>query len=201
MSRGSVESRMSDGMELACSNVGQDRQQQRCDDVNCWIGTDDEQKIRENGLDEFGQGSDDDGVVEFPDREKDWNNVDADKSSNATNQGKQSDDEAEFEEPRKNGEGVEKVREIGDAFDFCDPDRGVLDQRQIHGGGAGGGAIGSSVFGDASMRFGGVFCSPPFAGGTPIECVGVGFFVVKAPGAGGVECHHGFLSCLLRLSL
>lgn len=128
MSRGSVESRMSDGMELACSNVGQDRQQQRCDDVNCWIGTDDEQKIRENGLDEFGQGSDDDGVVEFPDREKDWNNVDADKSSNATNQGKQSDDEAEFEEPRKNGEGVEKVREIGDAFDFCDPDRGVLDQ-------------------------------------------------------------------------
>jgi hypothetical protein len=128
VARGSVESRMSDGAKFTRANDGKNQPKERDKDVESWIGAKDETKIRENGSDNLGPESDDDGVVEFPDWKEDWHNVGVDKPSDAPKQREQSDDEAELEEPRKDGEGVVEVREIGRASDFSNPDRGVLDQ-------------------------------------------------------------------------
>jgi hypothetical protein len=109
VARGSVESRMSDRAKLPRANDGEDQPKERDEDVSAWIGADDEKKSRENGRDKLCPEVDDDGVVEFPDREDDWRNIGVDEPSDAPNQREQSDDEAELKEPRKNREGVVEV--------------------------------------------------------------------------------------------
>ena len=117
---------MSDSVEFTSANVGEDRPQQWCDDVDRWIGADDEKKIREGGIDEVGPGGDDDGVVQFHNWEEDWYNVGVDEPGHYTDQGKKGNDKAEFEEPRKDGEGIKKVRKIRrGASDFSNPDRDI----------------------------------------------------------------------------
>lgn len=85
VSRWAVESRMSDGAEFTRANIGEDRPQKRCDDVDRWIGADNEQKIGNDRVEELIPEDDDDGVVEFPDREEDWHNMSVDEPSHSAN--------------------------------------------------------------------------------------------------------------------
>jgi hypothetical protein len=128
VARGSVESRMSDGAKFTRANDGENQPKERDEDVENGIGVENGKKRRENGRNNLSPESDDDGVVEFPDWKEDWYNASVDKSCDAPKQREQGDDEAELEEPRKDGEGVVEVREIGRASDFSNPDRRVLDQ-------------------------------------------------------------------------
>ena len=49
------------------------------------------------------------GVVELPDRKKDWNNEGVDAPDKRADKRKQGDDDADLEDKRQNGEGIQQI--------------------------------------------------------------------------------------------
>ena len=105
----------------------------------------------------------------------------------STNRGKDEDDSDNQWEDR---EGVQQVAKVWHSLGFCDPHRWVLDKRE-HGRSA----IGNGVLRDTSVCFCCVSGHPPRHLNVWVSV----FFVVGAPGAGGVECQEPGLRDALTL--
>ena len=121
---------MSDTAELDPSDEDQSGPDKRSCDEELWMDLNDGQDDGGNGKDcrlKCGNG---DREVEFQqDGKKDGNDKEGvDKPDEVTKKRKQGDDEADFEERRKDREGIEKIGEAGKASNFGDLDRWVLDK-------------------------------------------------------------------------
>ncbi|KAI2498859.1 hypothetical protein MHU86_15608 [Fragilaria crotonensis] len=135
-------------------------------------------------------------VVESPDRKEDGNDEAVNEPDDRTNQREHGEKEDNFEEERKDGEGIQQITDVWHSLSFCDPHRWVLDKREHGGGACGRSAIGNGVSRDASVCFCRMSGRPPLQEAHQLNVWVSVFFVVGAPAAGGVERQPGLRDAL-----